>query len=69
MADTDKPTPNSDSTARYAHTNPVEQQATAREANPGPGLADQAHGDLATDATAHLERSGDSLQGNRTATS
>jgi hypothetical protein len=63
VADIDKPAPDSDITARYAHTSPVEQQAPAQEANPGPGLADQAHGDLAADAAAHLERSGYSLQG------
>lgn len=47
----------------HAQADPTIKKAPDREANPGPGMADQAHGDLAADAAAHLEGSGYTLQG------
>ena len=62
MADIDKQPLSPDIIQHNAHASPVEQEAPDRETDPGPGVADRAHGDLAADAAAHLERSGYSLQ-------
>ena len=62
MSDVDKKPPAPDIVKRYATARPVEQEAPKRESDTGAELAGRAHGDLAADATAHLERSGYSFQ-------
>ena len=62
LADMDKQVLNPDIIQHNAHASPAEQEAADRETDPGPGVADRAHGDLAADAAAHLERSGYTLQ-------
>jgi hypothetical protein len=58
----DKQPLNPDIIEHDAHASPVPQEAPDRETDPGPGVADRAHGDLAADAAAHLERSRYTLQ-------
>jgi hypothetical protein len=62
VADIDKQPLNPDIIQHNAHASPVEQEAPDRETDPGPGVADPAHGDLAADAAAYLERGGYTLQ-------
>jgi hypothetical protein len=62
VSDIDNQPPGPDIIQHDAKANPVEQEAPNRESDPGPELASYAHGDLAADAAAHLERSGYSLQ-------
>lgn len=63
MADIDRHAPDPDIKRRDAPTKLIEQQTPNPEANPGPDVAGEAHGDLAADAAAQLERSGYTLQG------
>jgi hypothetical protein len=62
VSDIDKQPPTPDIINRYANVNPAEQTASGRKSDPGAELACQAHGDLAADAAAYLERSGHTLQ-------
>ena len=62
MPDVDNPPPDPDITPHYAHIDVGEQKEPVRPSNPGSGLAGEAHGDLAADAAAYLERSGYTLQ-------
>ena len=63
MSEIDKKRSPSDINKQYANANPVEEQAPERESDSGSNVASQAHGDLAADATAYLERSGYTLEG------
>jgi hypothetical protein len=62
VADIDKDAQKSDISCHYAYANPARQKVPDRETNPGPDVADKTHGNPATDAATHLERSGYTLQ-------
>ncbi|PWU22179.1 MAG: hypothetical protein C5B50_00045 [Verrucomicrobia bacterium] len=62
MPDIDKTGSDPDITGHYADIEHKGQEATDRQSDPCAGMAGQAHGDLAADAAAYLERSGHSLQ-------
>ncbi len=62
MAEIDKNPQFKDVAASDENANASAKQATERKSDSGAGLVDQAHGDLAADAAAYLERSGYTLQ-------
>jgi len=61
VSDVDKQSPQPDIPEQYAHGH-AGQKAADPGSHPGSEVAGQAHGDLAADAAAYLDRSGETLQ-------